>query len=110
VAALRTGLHPRQHAIYERNLVVIVDVRALVGRTATPIGWALFPVFENGTEYVASGAFQLPLFQGAVQLALMQDLVKAEAEGRGVEVGPGSYCLPPSAYPAPSLNEPLHHE
>jgi len=59
----RDGLHPRQHVIHEPNLVVIVDVRALGGRSATPIGWALLPVFERGTEFIASGAFQLPLFQ-----------------------------------------------
>ena len=56
----------------------------LGGRSATPIGWALLPIFEDGTEFIASGAFQLPLFQGPVQLPLMQDLVKAQAEGKGV--------------------------
>ena len=80
----RDGFHPRQHVIHESNLVCIVDVRALGGRSATPIGWAVLPIFEDGTEYIASGAFQLPLFQGPVQLPLMQDLVKAQAEGKGV--------------------------
>jgi len=60
----RDSFHPRQHVIYEPNLVAIVDVRALGGRSAAPIGWALLPIFEDGSEYIASGAFQLPLFQG----------------------------------------------
>jgi hypothetical protein len=80
----RDGFHARQHVIHEPNLVVIVDMRALVGRTATPVGWALLPLFEEGSEYLASGAFQLPLFQGPVPLPLLQDLVKAQAEGKGV--------------------------
>jgi hypothetical protein len=80
----RDGFHARQHVIHEPNLVVVIDVRALVGRVATPVGWALLPVFEEGSEFIASGAFQLPLFQGPVPLPLMQDLVKGQAEGRGV--------------------------
>ena len=80
----RDGFHPRQHVIHEPNLVCIVDVRALGGRSAQPVGWALLPIFEDGSEYIASGAFQLPLFQGPVQLPLMQDLVKGKAEGKGV--------------------------
>ena len=80
----RDGFHARQHVIHEPNLVVIVDVRALVGRTAQPVGWALLPLFEEGSAFLASGAFQLPLFQGPVPLPLLQDLVKAQAEGKGV--------------------------
>jgi hypothetical protein len=80
----RDGFYSRQHVIHEPNLVVIVDVRALVGRTATPAGWALVPLFEEGSEFVASGAFQIPLFQGSVPLPLLRDLVKAQAEGKGV--------------------------
>ena len=81
----RDGFHARQHVIHEPNLVVVIDVRALAGRTAQPAGWALLPVFEEGSEYIASGAFQLPLFQGPVQLPLMQDLVKGQAEGKTVQ-------------------------
>ena len=80
----RDGFHARQHVIPEPNLVVVVDVRALVGRTSQPVGWAILPLFEAGTSYLASGAFQLPLFQGPVPLPLLQDLVKAQAEGKGV--------------------------
>lgn len=78
------GFHARQHVIHEPNLVVIVDVRALVGKNTQPAGWAILPVFEEGSEFLASGVFQLPLFQGPVPLPLLQDLVKGQAEGKGV--------------------------
>ena len=80
----RDGFQSRQHVMHEPNMVVVIDVRALSGRTAQAQGWTLLPVFEEGTEYLASGAFQLPLFQGPVQLPLLQDLVKSQAEGKGV--------------------------
>ena len=52
------------------DAVVVVDVRVLAGKNAAPVGWALLPVFETNTEYVASGSHQLPLFAGAVPLGV----------------------------------------
>ena len=50
---------------YEPGLVVVVDVRSVVPGTGTsaPCGWAALPVFERAGRYVASGTYQLPLFQ-----------------------------------------------
>ena len=81
----KDGFQSRQHVIYEQNLAVIIDVRALSGRSATSVGWAVLPVFEPGTEFIASGSYQLPLFHGSVQLPLLQDLVKGQEKGMSVE-------------------------
>jgi hypothetical protein len=50
---------------YDPALVVLIDVRSVVPGTSTsaPMGWVLLPVFERAGAFVASGAYQLPLFQ-----------------------------------------------
>jgi hypothetical protein len=49
-------------------------VRSVVpssGSTA-PLGWTCLPVFERSTSNVASGYYQLPLFQGVPSRSLLQ--------------------------------------
>jgi hypothetical protein len=50
---------------YSPGLSVIIDVRYVVpaAGSSAPAGWALLPVFERCGAFVASGAYQLPLFQ-----------------------------------------------
>ena len=81
----RDGFHARQHVIHEPNLVVVIDVRALLVARRNPPDGRCCRCSRRGSEYIASGAFQLPLFQGPVQLPLMQDLVKGQAEGKTVQ-------------------------
>jgi hypothetical protein len=52
-------------APYSPSLCVVIDVRFVVpaAGSSAPAGWALLPVFERAGPYVASGAYQLPLFQ-----------------------------------------------
>jgi hypothetical protein len=40
--------------------------------TSAPTGWAVLPVFERGGPYVASGTYQLPLFQGVPSRYIIQ--------------------------------------
>ena len=55
-----------QRVRYDPALALIVDIRTVLpgsGATA-PVGWAALPIFESGPgRYVASGYYQLPLFQ-----------------------------------------------
>jgi hypothetical protein len=48
--------------------------RLLVPTTGTsaPTGWAVLPVFERAGPYVASGTYQLPLFQGVPSRYIIQ--------------------------------------
>jgi hypothetical protein len=50
---------------YDSALAVIIDVRTVIpgSGTSSPSGWAALPVYEAGTRFVASGYYQLPLFQ-----------------------------------------------
>lgn len=50
---------------YHPALVLLVDVRAVLPGSASssPQGWACLPVFEPAGCFVASGTYQLPLFQ-----------------------------------------------
>ena len=45
------------------------------------IGWALLPVFEPGTKYVASGAYHLPLFAGEVDSEILDRLTDQSRAG-----------------------------
>jgi hypothetical protein len=57
---------------YHPSLVLLVDVRAVLpgSVSSSPQGWACLPVFEPAGCYVASGTYQLPLFQvGGKQMA-----------------------------------------
>ena len=64
-----------QRVRYDPALALIVDIRTVLpgsGATA-PVGWAALPIFESGPgRYVASGYYQLPLFQVSSCLATMQ--------------------------------------
>jgi hypothetical protein len=61
---------------YCPGMVLLVDVRALVpgSSSSAPLGWAVVPVFEQAGPYIASGAYQLPLFQGIPSAQLLSEL------------------------------------
>eukprot|EP00959_Pyramimonas_sp_CCMP1952_P162901 3405614-Pyramimonas_sp.AAC.1 len=46
-----------------------------------PLGWALLPVFEPDSKYVASGAYHLPLFAGEVDADLLGELTDQSGPG-----------------------------
>lgn len=64
-----------QKVRYDPALALIVDIRTVLpgsGATA-PVGWAALPIFESGPgRYVASGYYQLPLFQVSSCLVTVQ--------------------------------------
>jgi len=68
-----------QDLMYNPNMVVVIDVRSLneKKRTLQNVGWTILPVFEDNTEYVASGYYHLPLFPGAVSVEILRSLEKA---------------------------------
>ena len=69
--------------IDEGGMCVIIDVRYIVPSTgsAAPAGWACLPIMER-REYVASGYYQLPLFQGLPSMYLLTDMKRAnDVEG-----------------------------
>ena len=78
----RDGFQSRQHVMHSRTWWWSSTSGALGSNGAAAVDAPAG--FEEGTEYLASGAFQLPLFQGPVQLPLLRDLVKSQAEGKGV--------------------------
>ncbi|WIA19544.1 hypothetical protein OEZ85_004153 [Tetradesmus obliquus] len=61
---------------YHPALVLLVDVRAVLPGSASssPQGWACLPVFEPAGCFVASGTYQLPLFQGIPSHQLLAEL------------------------------------
>eukprot|EP00884_Botryococcus_braunii_P012947 jgi/Botrbrau1/21653/Bobra.43_1s0053.2 len=65
---------------YDSALAVIIDIRTVIpgSGTSSPSGWAALPVFEPGTRFVASGYYQLPLFQGLPAQALLREMAEAE--------------------------------
>jgi hypothetical protein len=72
--------------VYNPNLVVVIDVRGITGKGGAPksIGWALLPVFEEGSKFVASGNYHLPLFAGAVPSDLLDRLMDTERTVRQI--------------------------
>ncbi|KAK9815471.1 hypothetical protein WJX72_004235 [[Myrmecia] bisecta] len=73
------GYHRFTLIPYDPALCVILDVRTVIpgSGTTAPVGWAALPVFDKGTRYVATGHYQLPLFQGLPSKALLEEMAAA---------------------------------
>lgn len=80
------GFLAYRDVMYEPNMCVIFDVRVLTGDVATQVGWSVLPVFEPGGTYVATGAYQIPLFQGAPPPAMLEELANVGgSQGEALE-------------------------
>jgi len=71
------GYHTYKNTMYDRNLHLIVDVRAINYNRkkveVLTVGWTLLPIFSSD-GYVNSGTFQVPLFKGPVPQQILADL------------------------------------
>merc|ERR1712031_13469 len=79
------GYHKFKDAMYEPQLEVVIDVRALlrdkkakgkepdVALQHESVGWAVLPVFSADDRYVASGMYQLPIIEGPFPKALLEE-------------------------------------
>ncbi|KAG1676617.1 hypothetical protein FOA52_008746 [Chlamydomonas sp. UWO 241] len=70
------GFQHMENIIYEPGLAVIFDVRLLIPTTgnSSPAGWAALPVFEKSGQFVATGSYHLPLFQGVPSRFIIQEM------------------------------------
>lgn len=69
---------------YEQGLCVIFDVRLLIPSTgaSAPAGWTALPIFEKHGQFVATGSYHLPLFQGVPSRFIVQEFGnKGDVEG-----------------------------
>lgn len=66
---------------YQRNLIFVVDVREAKFINGTiklvEYAWTIVPVFTDN-EYVNSGIYQVPLFEGSVKKTILKELENAE--------------------------------
>lgn len=64
---------------FHKNFHVIIDVREVLieENTIKPVGWTILPIFSSD-EYVKSGVFQLPLYQGKVSLKAITDMLESD--------------------------------
>eukprot|EP00658_Telonema_sp_P-2_P060952 TRINITY_DN49723_c0_g1_i1.p1 TRINITY_DN49723_c0_g1~~TRINITY_DN49723_c0_g1_i1.p1 ORF type:complete len:243 (+),score=50.84 TRINITY_DN49723_c0_g1_i1:626-1354(+) len=65
----------------QQNTLLVVDVQAIsdpAAKTATPLGWTVVPVFvedaPSSHQYVLSGNYQVPLFEGKVPTELLETI------------------------------------
>lgn len=69
------GLHAFKYVPYDPHLILVVEVRYLTkGGALVSAGWTGLPIFEKGKHYVASGYYNLPLFQGQPAPGFLEDL------------------------------------
>lgn len=70
------GFQVMENITFESGLALLFDVRLLTPATgaSAPAGWACLPVFEKSGQFVATGSYHLPLFQGVPSRFILQEM------------------------------------
>ncbi|KAK3285938.1 hypothetical protein CYMTET_6480 [Cymbomonas tetramitiformis] len=70
------GFTAHHDVMYNSKLVALIDLRSVDVKTGIvqQYGWSLLPIFEEDSEFIASGHYQLPIFRPPVSAKLLDSL------------------------------------